>query len=185
MKKSISIILVLNLYIFISYFDTFNVFSTKNYYKSNSHLHLYDTANLSAKIKDHLHKAFKEIKKNEQRNLENPVHPLCRNSIRKPVDKKIDPTILKLAIKPKSLCSKKAVDLFIYIFSRVASGSIRSAIRNTWGNKNRKLFKHLKLVFIVGQSENDHFNKLVHLEAKQHQDIIQTNLPVVYLAFYS
>ncbi len=182
MKKSILIILILSLYIFISYSNVFNTIYSKNYpTTSNSYSHLYDAANLSAKIDNHLQKAFKYISKNEQRDLRNPIHQSCRKSVRKPVDKKIDPTILKLTIKPlKSMCPQKHADLFIYVFNRAASNSIRTTIRNTWANKNRKLFKNLKLAFIVGQAENDYTNKVISQEAKQYHDIIQTNIPVIF-----
>ena len=69
------------------------------------------------------------------------------------------------------MCLNTNPFLFIYVFNRAADKLKRNMIRNTWGDK--QLFPNIKLVFILGFSENHLVNREIEYEFDTYGDIIQ------------
>ena len=65
----------------------------------------------------------------------------------------------------------KRLDLLIYVHSSPGNMKRRILIRETWAQ--RSLFENIKLVFMMGSSNNDKINKLLKLEFNTYQDIVQ------------
>ncbi|XP_011250495.1 beta-1,3-galactosyltransferase 1 [Camponotus floridanus] len=76
---------------------------------------------------------------------------------------------------PTNICSLSPY-LLIIICSAVANQEARVAIRSTWANKYNldNLYNStVKIVFLLGQSDNDTLNNLIVEENSQYNDIIQ------------
>ena len=82
-------------------------------------------------------------------------------------------SITEYATSPVNICDSSEILVLAYVFISVKSIEKRSIIRRTWANKT--LFKQLKVVFILGLSDNENLNKLVKTENEIHNDIIQSN----------
>ena len=82
----------------------------------------------------------------------------------------ITPKHFKILVNPKEICKSNSSFVFNYIFNKVNAFDKRTAIRKTWGNKEK--FPKLKIAFLVGQSTDDNINNQVQEEALIYGDII-------------
>ncbi len=83
----------------------------------------------------------------------------------------IDPHLIKFAVRPNDSCPDNEKILFAYIFTKAANFDKRIAIRKTWGNN--KIFKNLKLGFILGLNKDPEINSLIEHEGRIFNDILQ------------
>ncbi len=67
--------------------------------------------------------------------------------------------------------------LIVYVFNHVDNFVKRGVIRSTWASKS--FFPHLRLVFILGYSNDHETNKRLFLENNQHNDIVQGTFLVI------
>ncbi|KAG7188669.1 hypothetical protein KM043_008292 [Ampulex compressa] len=87
----------------------------------------------------------------------------------------IHPENTTLILNPAGICSSSPY-LLIVVCSAVANYQARTALRNTWANKNYLDILYnstVKIAFLLGQSDNDTLNNLVLEESLQYNDIIQ------------
>ncbi|XP_012536065.1 beta-1,3-galactosyltransferase 1 [Monomorium pharaonis] len=78
-------------------------------------------------------------------------------------------------LSPTGICSLPPY-LLIIICSAVANQEARAAIRNTWANKYNldNLYNStVKIMFLLGKSDNDTLNNLIADESSQYNDIVQ------------
>ena len=79
------------------------------------------------------------------------------------------------------ICSKnqgETLFFLIYVHSNPNNFKNRLAIRETWGNKN--IFPHIRVVFMLGTSNDSQINHLVKYEAETYGDIIAENFIDTY-----
>ncbi|XP_016913721.2 beta-1,3-galactosyltransferase 1 isoform X2 [Apis cerana] len=87
----------------------------------------------------------------------------------------IHPENTTSVLNPIGICSPSPY-LFIIICSAVTNIKARTAIRNTWANKNNldnTYNSSVKVAFLLGQSDNDTLNNIIAEESHQYNDIIQ------------
>ncbi|XP_017879469.1 beta-1,3-galactosyltransferase 1-like isoform X2 [Ceratina calcarata] len=87
----------------------------------------------------------------------------------------IHPENTTSVLSPSNICSPSSY-LLIIICSAVMNFKARTAIRNTWANKNNLdgvYNSTVKVAFLLGQSDNDTFNNIIAEESHQYNDIIQ------------
>lgn len=85
-------------------------------------------------------------------------------------------------LSPLDLCSP-APFLLIVVCSAVSNEKARLAIRETWANKYHLEMTYnstVKVVFILGQSDNDTLNNSVAEESEKYNDIIQERFHDTY-----
>jgi len=68
------------------------------------------------------------------------------------------------------LCTSSDKFIFVYVLTSVKNFEERQLIRQTWANNT-----NLKVGFIIGQTEELLFNKMINLEHNQYDDLIQGN----------
>lgn len=88
-------------------------------------------------------------------------------------------TFLNFNINPTELCDSGEKNfIFIYSFTRLNDFLIRQAIRKTWCNLN--LFPNIKLVFILGKTNDTDINSQIKNESDLNGDLIQGNFTDTY-----
>ena len=100
------------------------------------------------------------------------INCLYNNSLNNNLSKQLN-SITEYVTKPINVCEPNEILVLAYVFISVKSFEKRSVIRQTWANKT--LFKNLKVVFMLGLSNNQSLNKLVLTENQIHNDLIQSN----------
>lgn len=94
----------------------------------------------------------------------------------------IHPENTTTILSPESICAPSPY-LLIVICSAVTNRKTRIAIRNTWANKHHldTLYNStVKIVFLLGQSDNDTLNNSILDESLQYNDIIQEQFHDTY-----
>ncbi|KOC66447.1 Beta-1,3-galactosyltransferase 1 [Habropoda laboriosa] len=87
----------------------------------------------------------------------------------------IHPENITSILSPTGICSPSPY-LLIVICSAVTNFKARTAIRNTWANKNNLDSTYnstVKIAFLLGQSDNDTLNNIIVEESHKNNDIIQ------------
>ena len=80
----------------------------------------------------------------------------------------------------KTVCkSDRRIFLLIYVFSSRGNGLTRLAIRQNWGSVREYGGEHVRVVFLIGQS-NDGFDSFLLKESEQYGDIIVGNFQDSY-----
>ncbi|KAJ8686207.1 hypothetical protein QAD02_022001 [Eretmocerus hayati] len=96
----------------------------------------------------------------------------------------IRPENVTTILDPKYICSETPSPyLLIVVCSAVRNVNARLAIRNTWGNKSHldaTYNSSVRLVFLLGQSDNDTLNSFVMDEGHLYNDIIQESFHDTY-----
>ena len=92
----------------------------------------------------------------------------------------INPHKFNFVINPASHTCHKDIFLLIYIHTAPDHYKRRAAIRETWGNPNNLKELNIKLVFLLGRSNDAAMNDAMTLESDMHGDIVQEDFIDAY-----
>ncbi|KAH0562913.1 hypothetical protein KQX54_001421 [Cotesia glomerata] len=111
--------------------------------------------------------------------------PGWESNISRNINLYINPENNTLILSPKFPCISSY--LLIIVHSAVANAKARTAVRNTWANKQNIYFKYFKSVnktievaFILGKSKNKTLNNKILDENSRYGDIIQEDFIDTY-----
>ncbi|XP_076101093.1 beta-1,3-galactosyltransferase 5-like [Mytilus galloprovincialis] len=72
-------------------------------------------------------------------------------------------------------CTEKHVFLLVLVYSATYKFDERHVIRETFGSMSQYDYRHIKYVFVLGQTMNDTQQKEIEQESVKYRDIIQGN----------
>ena len=83
---------------------------------------------------------------------------------------------INFVINPENFCTSSPEEVFIlaYVFTQIRNLDLRNMIRQTWAN--REAFPMLKVVFVLGLSQNASLNEAARQESLVYNDLIQNNV---------
>ena len=104
------------------------------------------------------------------------IGPLMENLVNRLSLQKQDDLNFKYLINPTEICQSDTY-LLIAVCSTVQRVDYRKAIRETWGSVVRKNHLGVKLVFVVGEpnEENSHYQNAIPTESHIFNDVLQIN----------
>jgi hypothetical protein len=83
-------------------------------------------------------------------------------------------------INPKeSICKNKNLTLLTFVLTRRDNFIQRETIRTTWANKT--LFSQMRVIFLIGSSNDTQLDKKIENESKLNGDIVQESFQDTYL----
>ena len=83
-------------------------------------------------------------------------------------------------IENKDFCGRKDIFLFIAVTSHHPNTEARRTIRKTWGSIKQHKGLNIVIGFFFGLHSNQTLNKMIKLEAEQHDDIVKANFADQY-----
>ncbi|ELU06541.1 hypothetical protein CAPTEDRAFT_148283 [Capitella teleta] len=87
----------------------------------------------------------------------------------------VNPHDFAYLINPKKVCSDGNIFLLTYVHSAPAHHKRRMAIRETWGHPRNIPDVKIRVVFLMGYSEEKSYQDALQMESDMYGDIIQEN----------
>ena len=86
----------------------------------------------------------------------------------------VNPHNYQLVLNPaKRVCNDDDLFLLVYVHTAPAHYKRRASIRETWGNGQNVKDLNIRVVFLLGRSNDQEFDEAVALESDIHGDIVQ------------
>ena len=85
---------------------------------------------------------------------------------------------LQIKLNPSNLCKVSGQFVFIYVLSSIENIQKRQLIRQTWANNI-----DIRVGFIIGQTNESVYKKIIEKEYNQYGDLIQGNFIDSYRFF--